>query len=342
MTMELFIDSVDLDEIKAAAGFGFMEGITTTPTFMHRHGIKDVDSAIVELSGVANQLHVEALGENCSEILAEAERLSALPGLARTPVFKIPVTNEGLKAAYRLTQQGQKTNIHLVYTLNQAYLAAASGASYICPLVGRLHDQGHDSFALVEQIVNMVERYRYSAKVMVSSVRHFDHVRMGILCGAHAITIPWKVLRILTDNVLTGRGISDFSVHTKLTTYTVRQVIRPANPVVTENATVAEAAIEMTKSKLGAVSVVDEEGRLIGILTDGDLRRVIDHKDLAHEKVACLMTEKPRYVPEETLLQEALELMRQIQVDNLVVVDAGTKPVGMIDVQDLLRDRLID
>lgn len=340
--MELFIDSVDLDEIKAAAEFGFMEGITTTPTFMHRHSVKDVDSVIVELSKIANQLHIEVLGENCSQILAEAERLSALPGLARTPVFKIPVTNEGLKAAYRLTQRGQRTNIHLVYTLNQAYLAAASGASYICPLVGRLHDQGHDSFALIEQVVNMVERYRYPAKVMVSSVRHLDHVRMAILCSAHAITIPWKVLRILSDNVLTSRGISDFSMHTKLTTYTVRQVIRPANPVVTENVTVAEAAIEMTKSKLGAVSVVNEEGRLIGIFTDGDLRRAIDHKDLAHEKVTRLMSRNPKCVPEDTLLQDALELIRQVQVDNLVVVDVQTKPVGIIDVQDLIRDGLID
>jgi TalC/MipB family fructose-6-phosphate aldolase len=340
--MELFIDSVDLGEIKAAAEFGFMEGITTTPTFMHQKGIKDVDTTIVELSEIANQLHVEALGETCSQIIAEAERLSALPGLIKKPVFKIPVTNEGLKAARRLTQGGYKTNIHLVYTLTQAYLAAASGASYICPLVGRLHDQGHDSFALIEQVVDMVERYRYPAKVMVSSVRHPDHVRMAILCGAHAITLPWRVLRVLSDNVLTGRGVSDFATHTKLTTYTVRQVIRPENPVVTENASVAEAAIEMTKSKLGAVSVVNGEGRLMGILTDGDLRRAINQKDLAHENVAHLMSRNPRCVAEETLLQDAVELLRQTQVDNLVVVDVEEKPVGMIDVQDLLRDGLTD
>ncbi|MBW2056307.1 MAG: CBS domain-containing protein [Deltaproteobacteria bacterium] len=340
--MELFIDSVDLDEIRAALDFGFLQGITTTPTFMHREGIRDVDGAIVELSKIAEQLHVEALGRTCSEILAEAERISALPGLAKTPTFKIPVTNEGLKAAYRLTQRGEKTNIHLVYTLNQAYLAAESGAGYVCPLVGRLHDQGHDSFAMIEQAVNMVERYRYPTKIMVSSVRHLEHVRMAILCGAHAITVPWRVLRILSENVLTGRGISDFSLHTKLTTYTVRQIIRPANPVVSEGATVAEAAIEMTKSRLGAVSIVDGDGRLIGILTDGDLRRLIDRGDLAQEKVARLMSRNPRWVSEETLLQDALERLRQAQVDNLVVVDADTRPVGMIDVQDLLREGLIE
>ena len=258
------------------------------------------------------------------------------------PVFKIPVTSEGLKAAYRLTKQGHRTNIHLIYTLNQAYLAAASGASYICPLVGRLHDQGHDSFALIEQIVTMVDRYSYASKVMVSSVRHLEHVRMAILCGAHAITVPWRVLRMLPENVLTGRGLSDFTLHTKLTTYTVRQVIRPANPVVAENATVADAAIEMTQSKLGAVSIVNQEGRLVGILTDGDLRRGIDNKDLAKEEVSRMMSRNPRCVSEDTLLQDAVELMRQIQVDNLVVVNVEGEPTGMIDVQDLLSEGLID
>jgi arabinose-5-phosphate isomerase len=81
---------------------------------------------------------------------------------------------------------------------------------------------------------------------------------------------------------------------------------------------------------------------LIGILTDGDLRRVIDHEDLAHEKVTQLMSRKPRRVTEDTLLQDALDILRGAQIDNLVVVDSETKPVGMIDVQDLLRDGLID
>ena len=339
--MELFLDSVDFMEVKAATELGFLKGITTTPTFMHRHGINDVDGAIVELSKMVEQVHVEALGDTCTEILAAAQRLSELPGLARPPVFKIPVTNEGLKASYRLTQGGHTTNVHLVYTLNQAYMAAISGAAYICPLVGRLHDQGHDSFAMIEQVVSMVERYGFPAKVMVSSVRHPEHVRMAIRCGAQAITIPWSVLKILADNVLTGHGIADFNAHTKLTTYTVRQVIRAANPIVTEDATVAEAAIQMTQSKLGIVSIVDNGGHLVGVFTDGDLRRAIDHKDLARESVGHLMSRNPKSVTADTILQDAVTFLREMQVDSLVVVDGQQRPVGVIDVQDLLRDGLM-
>ncbi len=339
--MELYLDSVDFKEVREAVELGFLDGITTTPTFMHRHGIKNVDQAIVELSHMARHVHVEALGDTSEQILKEADRLASLKDVGESLVFKIPVTNEGLKAGAKLASQGKKTNIHLVYTLNQAYLAAAAGATYICPLVGRLHDQGHDSFALIEQSVEMVERYGYSTKIMVSSVRHPDHVRMGILCGAHAATIPWKVMKILADNVLTGHGIQLFDKHTKLTTYTVGQVIRQANPTVTPESTVAQASIEMTRSDLGIVSVVDDNGKLVGVFTDGDLRRAVQHDNLIHEKIQDLMGTNPRSVNEETLLQEAINIMHETKVDNLVVVDQVNRPIGIIDVQDLLEDGLI-
>ena len=339
--MELFIDSADIAAVQAAVDLGFIEGITITPTFMHRLGIKDVDGTIVELSRMTNQLHIEALGDTCDGVLAEAERLASLPGLAKPPVFKIPVTNAGLKAANRLVRDGHKTNVHLVYTLNQVYLAAASGASYICPLVGRLQDQGHDSFTLIEQAVDLVVRCNYPAKIMVSSIRHPEHVRLSLLAGAHAVTVPWKVLRILAENALTDRGIGQFSIDTQLTTCTVRQLIRPANPIVNERSSVAEAAIEMTKSKLGAVSVVDGNGRVVGVLTDGDLRRAIDHADLAHERVNRLMTRDPKRVTADTILQDAVAFLHRAQVDNLIVVDDLDRPIGILDVQDLLRDGLL-
>lgn len=339
--MELFVDSVDFEEIRAAVDLGFLEGITTTPTFMHRQGIRDVNGAIVELSGLANQLHVEALGETSDQILQEADRISKLPGLKKPPVFKIPITNEGLKAGHRLHKMGYKTNIHLIYTLNQAYMAAESGASYICPLVGRLHDQGHDAFALIEQAVKMVEHYRYPSKIMVSSIRHPEHVRNAIQCGAHTVTVPWKVLKILASNALTNLGIDDFTMHTKLTTYTVSQSIGASNPIVSEDALVADAAIEMTRSKLGAVSIVDQNGQLVGILTDGDLRRALGHPDLPNEKVSQLMSKEPKCVSGDIILQEVIALIHQYKMDNLVVVDSQRRPIGMVDIQDLLNDGII-
>jgi transaldolase len=120
--MDLYLDSVDFKEIEAALEFGFVKGLTTTPTFMHRHGITDVDAAIVKLSGMVPELQVEALGESLEEIMAEADRILSLP-LARPPVFKVPICNAGVKACRRLTDKGHRVNVHLIYTLNQAYMA---------------------------------------------------------------------------------------------------------------------------------------------------------------------------------------------------------------------------
>ncbi len=339
--MELFIDSADMDVIRKATDLGFVEGITTTPTFMQRQGITDVDGAIVELSTLAPQLHVEALGDDVGEIVDEAKRIAALEGLQEDIVFKIPVNMVGLQAVSRLTDQGYKVNVHLVYTLNQAYMAAEAGATYVCPLVGRLHDQGHDSFALIENCVEMIEDHDYPTKVLVSSVRHPEHVRQAVISGAQAVTIPWKVMKILPENALTGRGIRSFSIDTHLTTDPVHEFVRDATPGVSACSSVAEAAIEMTNSGFGIVSVVDDDGQLLGVVTDGDLRRSVDREDLAEQPVSELMSRNPRTIQEDTVLQEGVDRLRDTKVDNLVVVDADNSPVGVLDVQHLLQEGLM-
>ncbi len=149
--MELYLDSADIKEIKEAFQLGFLTGLTTTPTFMHREGITDIDSTILELAKIVPVLQIEALGRTAEEIVAEAKRQDAL-GLDReTTVYKIPVSLEGVKACRMLVNEGYKVNIHLVYTLQQAYMAMQAGATYVCPLVGRLQDQGTDALQLLHR-----------------------------------------------------------------------------------------------------------------------------------------------------------------------------------------------
>lgn len=335
--MELYLDSVDFSEIRAAAELGFLYGLTTTPTFMHRQGITDIDGAIVELSKLVKVLHVEALGETPDEIIAEAERLNALPTECEL-VYKVPVSNHGFIACRKLTDKGMAVNIHLIYTLNQGYMAMEAGAEYICPLVGRLHDQGHDAMQLIQDLVNVAERYDYNTKVMVSSVRHAEHVRLGLLNGAHACTMPWRVMKSLGQNALTDVGTAQFIEHTRLLTLEVKDVIREENPVVTLEATVTEAVLIMTESKLGAASVVNEKGELIGIFTDGDLRRYLSEhgRELYEMKLSSFPMKEPVHVAPNTLLNDAVQLLNQHEIDNLVVAK-NAKPVGMLDVQDVLR-----
>ncbi|MCP5106808.1 MAG: CBS domain-containing protein [bacterium] len=339
--MELFLDSVNFEEIEEAIELGTLTGLTTTPTFMFRHGIKDIDGAIVKLSGMVPCLHIEALGKNVDEIRAEVDRIMKLP-LKKKPVFKIPVSNHGVSACRKLVDEGHQVNIHLVYTLNQAYMAMEAGATYICPLVGRLHDQGHDAMALIEQAVDTVNNYGYKSKIMVSSVRHPEHVRQGLLLGAHACTVPWNVLKMLSVNNLTTVGSEQFLEHTRLMTVQAREVVREENPVCKRSGSVLDAIAQMTESRLGAVSIVDKDNKLVGIFTDGDIRRKL--KEHGAKFVDMKMSEfsyaKPVTVAADALLSEAVEVFSTHEFDN-IIVEENNIPIGMIDVQDLIKMNLL-
>jgi transaldolase len=338
--MELYLDSVNPEEIRAAADWGLLAGVTTTPTFMHRHGITDVDGAIVDLSQYVPLLHIEALGNTAADIVAEAERQLKLP-MKCTPVFKIPVSNEGLKACRILTDRGHLVNVHLVYTLNQAYMAMNAGATYICPLAGRMHDQGQDAMALYADCVQAIDRYGYNSKVMVSSVRHAEHVRMAIKVGAHAVTAPWGVMRALCSNVLTDLGTSQFEEHTRLMTQTVRTILSDKNPQVGLQVTIQDALLQMTESGIGAVAVMDGQ-TLKGIFTDGDVRRQLREKGKAvlDASMGDFPYKSPITVSADSLLYEAVNTFKQHKVDNLIVLD-GNRVSGILDIQDFVREGLI-
>ena len=341
--MELYLDSVDFKEIEAAFRLGFVKALTTTPTFMHRHGITDVQGAIVKLSGMVPDLQVEALGRTHDEIVAAADALLALP-LAKEPVFKVPVSMESLRACHTLTKRGHRVNVHLVYTLNQAYLAMEAGAAFVCPLAGRMHDQGQDANALFAQIAEVKRKFGYQTKIMYSSVRHPEHVRAALLAGADVCTVPWSVMQRLCDNSLTAVGADQFFEHTTLMTVRVREAMATgAKAICSVSEPVSQALVRMTETRLGAVALVNAKGQLAGIFTDGDLRR-----DLQSDGPAILgrpleqigFSKTPLTLSADALLYQAVKVFQEHKVDNVVVVEAD-RPVGLLDVQDLVRMGLL-
>ncbi len=335
--MELYLDSADIDEIREVSKLGFITGLTTTPTFMHRHGITDVDAAIIELSKLVDVLQIEALGSDADEIVKEAYRQEALGLDRKKTVYKIPISMEGVKACKRLTNEGFLVNIHLVYTLQQAYMAMQAGATYVCPLVGRLQDQGHDALALVEQCVNAVNYYGYNTKIMFSSVRNAEHVRNAINIGVHTVTVPWKIMKQLTENNFTTIGTQQFEEHTRLMTVKVGDAIRDKNPVVKIDNTIADCLVEMTAGGYGAVTIINDDNEAVGFFTDGDLRRLIEKGgEVKHAVKQSVDLKKPLTISVDELLIKAQELFTKHKVDELVVVDNNNKVVGLLDIQDLV------
>lgn len=337
--MELYLDSADLKEIEEAFKLGFLNGLTTTPTFMHRGGVTDIDGLILKLAKIVPVLQIEALGNSAEEVVAEAKRQLDLGLDPKKTVFKIPVSLEGVRACHLLRKQDLLVNVHLVYTLQQAYMAMQAGATYVCPLVGRLQDQGHDALELVNQCVDAVETYGYDTKVMFSSVRHAEHVRNAITLGVHTITAPWKVLKALTENNFTALGTQQFVEHTRLLTTKVKDVIKPINPIVSADLSVTDALIKMTEFGFGSVGVVNSTGSVIGVFTDGDLRRKLQEKgrEVLTLPLTSFSYKAPITIEATAILNDAADIFKKTKVDTILVTDNG-KPVGMLDIQDLKED----
>ncbi|PID88150.1 MAG: transaldolase [Bacteroidia bacterium] len=334
--MELYLDSADLNEIEQAFQLGFLNGLTTTPTFMHRHGVTDIDALILKLAKIVPVLQVEALGKTADEIYKEARRLLDLGLKKESSVFKIPISLEGVKACKMLTKEGIMVNIHLVYTLQQAYMAMQAGATYVCPLVGRLQDQGHDALSLVSQCVDAVNYYGYETKIMFSSVRNVEHVRNAVNIGVHTITVPYKILLQMPENNFTAVGTEQFFEHTRLMTVRVKEAISHTNPIVSPTSSLQDALVKMTEYGFGCIIIADEGEPATGIFTDGDLRRLLqkEGRKALEKKMSDLTYQTPLSVDGSELLFKANDLLKKHKVDNLLVTEAG-KPLGILDIQDI-------
>jgi transaldolase len=203
-----------------------------------------------------------------------------------------------------------------------------------------MQDQGHDAIQLFEQCVDVIDRYGYDSKVMFSSVRHAEHVRQAMLTGVHVCTMPYSVMKNLCENTLTALGTAQFREHTQLMTVRVKDVVRAANPVCQTSETLTNAMVKMTESRLGVVTLVDASGAVAGVFTDGDLRRKLqsDGRGILDKTLASIgFSKTPHTLDRETLLNDAVKLFKKAEVDSIVVVDSAKKPVGVLDVQDLIK-----
>ncbi|MHB1361331.1 MAG: fructose-6-phosphate aldolase [Thermoleophilia bacterium] len=205
--MELFIDTANLDDIREIAHWGILSGATTNPTLLSRES-GNYDEIICEICDlVGGPVSAEVMSEEAEGMVKEAERLA---GLHQNVVIKVPMLPEGLRAAKMMSKLEIKTNVTLVFSANQALLAARAGATYVSPFVGRLDDIGHDSNAILSEIVEVFSVNDFSTKVIAASIRHPLHVTQAALLGCDIATIPPAVFRKMVKHPLTDRGIESF------------------------------------------------------------------------------------------------------------------------------------
>ncbi|PLY06959.1 MAG: fructose-6-phosphate aldolase [Desulfuromonas sp.] len=205
--MKFFIDTADVDEIRAAQALGLVDGVTTNPSLIAKSG-RDFKEVITEITSfVDGPISAEVIALDAEGMVTEARELAKIhPNI----VIKLPMTEEGLKATRILTAESIRTNVTLIFSPLQALLAAKAGATYVSPFVGRLDDISQDGMEGVEQIRTLFDNYGYTTEIIVASVRSPMHVLNAGLIGADIATIPFSVMQQLAKHPLTDIGIEKF------------------------------------------------------------------------------------------------------------------------------------
>jgi transaldolase len=205
--MKFFIDTANIDEIKEALSMGMVDGVTTNPTLIAKEA-RPFQEIIREICEIVNgPISAEVISTDHYGMVKEARELAAIH---ENIVVKIPMTIDGLKATRKLSDEGIRTNVTLVFSPLQALMAAKAGASFVSPFVGRLDDISQDGLVLVEQIAEIYSNYAFDTEIIVASVRNPLHVLEAALLGADIATIPFNVLSKLAAHPLTDKGLKAF------------------------------------------------------------------------------------------------------------------------------------
>jgi len=205
--MKFFIDTANLDEIREGVSLGLVDGVTTNPSLMAKEKT-DFKTRILEICELVDgPVSAEVLSTEAKGMVKEARTLSKLH---KNIVIKIPMIEEGLKATRILAEEGINTNVTLVFSPNQALLAAKAGASYVSPFVGRLDDISANGMELVGQIITIYNNYMFDTEIIVASIRDPLHVLEAAMMGADIATIPLKVIKQLAKHPLTDIGLERF------------------------------------------------------------------------------------------------------------------------------------
>ena len=205
--MKIFLDTGNLEELKTAAQWGIVDGVTTNPTLIAKEGkkIEDQIAAICEI--IDGDISAEVVSTKAPDMIVEGRKLAKIH---KNVVVKVPLTRDGITACSTMSKEGIRLNVTLCFSAGQALLAAKAGAYIISPFVGRIDDVGGNGIDLIRQICTIYKNYGFKTQVLSASLRTPPHVIDSALAGAHIGTMPFKVLDMLFNHPLTDKGLDQF------------------------------------------------------------------------------------------------------------------------------------
>ena len=205
--MKLFLDTANVEHIKEANEMGVICGVTTNPSLIAKEG-RDFNEVIKEITEIVDgPISGEVVSEDAEGMIKEGRESAAIH---KNMIVKIPMTVEGLKAVKVLAREGIKTNVTLIFSANQALLAANAGATYVSPFLGRVDDISMDGMELVRTIAEIFEVHGINTEIIAASVRHPIHVIEAARAGAHIATVPYALVMQMVKHPLTDAGLEKF------------------------------------------------------------------------------------------------------------------------------------
>ncbi|MCM3782541.1 fructose-6-phosphate aldolase [Neobacillus mesonae] len=213
--MKFFIDTANVQDIQTAYKVGVLSGVTTNPSLVAKEGVKFEDrieeilKLVPDVESVSAEVTPDAV--SAEEMIAQADELIKINNNDKNITIKLPMTLAGLEACRYLANKGVKTNVTLIFTVNQALLAARAGATYVSPFLGRLDDISEDGVQLVSKVAELFRIHNLDAQIIAASVRHPDHVTRVAMAGAHIATVPFSVIEQISKHPLTDQGLEKFA-----------------------------------------------------------------------------------------------------------------------------------
>ena len=205
--MKIFLDTGNLEELKTAAQWGIVDGVTTNPTLIAKEGKKIEDQIAAICDIIDGDISAEVVSTKASDMIADGRKLAKIH---KNVVVKVPLTRDGIMACSTLSKEGIRLNVTLCFSAGQALLAAKAGAYIVSPFVGRIDDIGGNGLDLIRQICTIYKNYGFKTQVLAASLRTPPHVIDSALAGAHIGTMPFKVLDMLFNHPLTDKGLDQF------------------------------------------------------------------------------------------------------------------------------------
>jgi len=206
--MQIFLDTANIDQVKQASRLGIISGVTTNPSLLAKEATSDYETVTKKICAIIDgPVSVEVLSEDAESMIKEARVKAAW---APNVNIKIPITADGLRATAVLSKEKIKVNVTLCFSANQALLGALAGAAYVSIFVGRLDDAGQDGMQVVDEALEIWDKYNFDTEIIAASIRHPQHCTQAAMLGAHVATIPYSVLMQMIQHPMTDVGIKKF------------------------------------------------------------------------------------------------------------------------------------